>query len=163
MELEDSTDDEMNISTSEDDAFSLPSCNRRKTPEVVTLKISPSELITGSAQCADRIGLSVRSHILISADFVGRAGGKLSDFSLSNSSIWRKRLATRIELSATIKNGMTKSFIIYLYLFNKIFISDWLKNNQKNLIVHWDTKLVSLNDGQKQERIAVIVSGCQTG
>jgi hypothetical protein len=91
VELEDSTDDEMNISASEDDAFSLPSCSRRKTPEVVTLRISPSELITGSAQCADRIGFSVRSHIFISADFVGRAGGKLSDFSLSNSSIWRKR------------------------------------------------------------------------
>ncbi len=163
VELEDSTDDEMNISASEDDAFSLPSCNRRKTPEVVTLRISPYELITGSAQCADRIGLSVRSHLFISADFVGRAGGKLFDFSLSKSSIWRKRLATRIELSATIKNGMTKSFIIYLYLFNIIFISDWLKNNPKNLIVHWDTKLFSLNDGQKQERIAVIVSGCQTG
>lgn len=74
VELEDSTDDEMNISASEDDAFSMPSCNRCKTPKVVNLRISPSELITGSAKCADRIGLSVESHLLISTDFVGRAG-----------------------------------------------------------------------------------------
>jgi hypothetical protein len=54
VELEDSTDDEMDdmMSESEDDPFILPSYNRRKTPEAVNLRISPSELITGSAQCA---------------------------------------------------------------------------------------------------------------
>lgn len=110
VELEDSTDDELDpMSESEDDAFCLPSYNRRKTPEAVNLRISPSDLITGSAQCADRIGLSVRSHLLISADFVSRAGGNLSDFSLSKSSIWRKRLATRIELAAAIKSGKIRS------------------------------------------------------
>lgn len=102
LELEDSTDDELDpMSESEDDAFCLPSYNRRKTPEAVNLRISPSDLITGSAQCADRIGLSVRSHLLISAD--------LSDFSLSKSSILRKRLATRIELAAAIKSGKIRS------------------------------------------------------
>lgn len=119
MELEDSTDDELDpMSESEENAFCLPSYNRRKTPEAVNLRISPSDLITGSAQCADRIGLSVRSHLLISADFVSRAGGNLSEFSLSKSSIWRKRLASRIELAAAIKSGIIRSLISGLDSFS---------------------------------------------
>ncbi|KAI9565173.1 putative R-directed D polymerase from mobile element jockey-like [Daphnia sinensis] len=50
----------MNISASEDDAFSMPSCNRRKTPEVINLRISPYELITGSAQSQSNITTIVK-------------------------------------------------------------------------------------------------------
>lgn len=139
-----SSDSETSDSSSKEDEFQLPSPKKRKKPVTVDLQFSATKLISTSVQVADRCGISISNQLLLTSQIVNSGGGNISDFSLSKSSIWRKRSSVRAELAKTIK-------------------LEWLKENPKHLIVHWDTKIFQTSSNKKQERIAVIISGSNSG
>lgn len=124
--------------------FNCQHQRKRKKTITVNLQLSSTEFISNSVQVADRCGLSISSQLLLTSQIVNSSGGNLCDFSLSKTSIWRKRESVREELAKSIR-------------------AEWLKGNPKHLVLHWDTKICHSSSNKKQERIAVIISGTSSG
>ena len=94
---------------------------------------------------ADRIRLSIRDQVIAQSCLINNGGGSLDDFTLSIGSVWRQRTKARRILSENIKK-------------------DWIaKEKPKYPVLHWDSKLIDFLSGTKEERVAILISGAESG
>lgn len=42
-------------------------------------------------------------------------------------------------------------------------MENWLKEKPKYAVIHWDSKMIEFVTGKKEERVAIIVSGANSG
>lgn len=45
----------------------------------------------------------------------------------------------------------------------KEIMENWLKEKPKYAVIHWDSKMIEFVTGKKEERVAIIVSGANSG
>ncbi|XP_045029217.1 uncharacterized protein LOC123471626 [Daphnia magna] len=79
-----------------------------------------------------------------SSTIVTSNGGSLDEMSMSVSSVFRQRRAAREKTVAALKEK-------------------WLSTKPKFCVLHWDSKLITLISGRKEDRVAVLVSGSVEG
>ncbi|KAI9557170.1 hypothetical protein GHT06_016977 [Daphnia sinensis] len=152
LEIREEADDENREQLSEvsedeleDSVMFTPSNQkRRRTAETVSLEIPSQRLSVVVASAADRSGLSIRQQFLIQSTIVTSNGGSLDEMSMSVSCVFRQRRAPREKTVAALKEK-------------------WLSTKPKFCVPHWDSKLITLISGRKEERVAVLVSGSVEG
>ena len=82
---------------------------------------------------------------MVTSSFIVNSGGSPEDFPSSSGTFHRHRLEAREEIS------------------NQQF-EQWQKNEKPEYPgLHFDSKMIELLTGEKQERLAVIISGALTG
>lgn len=126
-----------------DESFNVNN-KRKKKDNKVSLVIPANAITKATSQVADRIGLSVRGHLLLQSRLVNIGGAELGQFSLSTSTVWRQRTCEREKLAKEI-------------------MENWLKEKPKYAVIHWDSKMIEFVTGKKEERVAIIVSGANSG
>ncbi|KZS04710.1 Cc8K15.2-like protein, partial [Daphnia magna] len=127
----------------EEDYQVIPS-KRKKSSENVSLSLPAKELSKVMSQVFDRSNISVRKQLLVQSAIINSGGESVNSFSLSVSSVWRQRAAERKLKAKEVKEN-------------------YLKNKPKYTTVHWDSKLIKLVSGKKEERVAILVSGASSG
>ena len=93
---------------------------------------------------AERCGLSIRAQLQVTSALIVNSGGSINDVPLSVGSIYRHRLQAREQVATQ--------------LFNK-----WQETKPKHPVLHCDSKLIEYLSGDKEERIAVCISGTANG
>jgi hypothetical protein len=128
-----------------DCSFEPPVPKRKSRSPLVTLQIPVSQISRLTTPVADRCGLSIRDHVLVTSSIVVNSGGSPEDFPLSIGSYHRHRLEAREDFS------------------NQQF-EEWQQNEKPDFPgLHFDSKMIELLTGEKQERLAVIISVALTG
>ena len=130
-----------------DSSFNPPGQKKKSRSPLITLQVPVSQIskCTNVPPVADRCGLSVQDHVLVTSSFIVNSGGSPEDFPLSSGTFHRHRLEAREEIS------------------NQQF-EQWQKNEKPEYPgLHFDSKMIELLTGEKQERLAVIISGALTG
>ena len=108
MEEEDASKD---VNDNNADNFVAPTKRRR-------LDIAGAVSITG-----DRLNVSCRQKVMLSASVVKAAGVSVHDTNISVSTVWRKGRKQRMETAAKIKEDFVKP---------------------EHLLIHWDDKMMKL-------------------
>ena len=156
LDTEESEDTEDNVSnvdsvstdSSFDDHYSHytpPASKQRKRELTVSLQVSTKTMTMENTPAADRIRLSIRDQVIAQSCLINNGGGSLDDFTLSIGSVWRQRTKARRILSENIKK-------------------DWIaKEKPKYPVLHWDSKLIDFLSGTKEERVAILISGAESG
>ncbi|KZS06415.1 Cc8K15.2-like protein, partial [Daphnia magna] len=88
--------------------------------------------------------ISVRKQLLVQSPIINSVGESVNSFSLSVSSVWRQRAAERKLKAKEVKES-------------------YLRNKPKYTTVLWDSKLIKLVSGEKEERVAILVSSASSG
>lgn len=96
---------------------------RTKTPRPSSLVLETltKTLSKETGSTADRVNVSVRSHLLLKASFINAGGADINQMSLSKSAVHRQRKQNRVETANSIKNNFQKPPFA---------------------VVHWDSKLI---------------------
>jgi hypothetical protein len=145
------TDDEIRqvideVSGDEDasELFTPSRSKKRKTAASISLNIPSRQLSEVVTPAADRSGLSIRQQLLIQSTIVTSSGGSLDEMSMSVSTVLRQRRVAREKTVAIIREK-------------------WSSTKPKFGVLHWDSKLIQLLSGRKEEHVAVLVSGSAEG
>jgi hypothetical protein len=128
----------------EEEDFEVIPSKRKKSSDNVSLSLPEKELSKVMSQVFDRSNISVRKQLLVQSTIINSGGESVNSFSLSVSSVWRQRAAERKLKAKDVKEN-------------------YLKDKPKFTTVHWDSKLIKLVSGKKEERVAILVSGASSG
>ncbi len=128
----------------EGEDYQVISSRRKKSSENVSLSLPAKELSKVMSQVFDRTNIFVRKQLLVKSAIINSGGESVNSFSLSVSSVWRQRAAERKLKAKEVKEN-------------------YLKNKPKYTTVHWDSKIIKLVSGKKEERVAMLVSGASSG
>ena len=120
----------------EDAEFVMETNRKRRRPDQVTIQIPTGRLIKASS-VSDGMRVSQRQQLLVLGSAVTSGGGSLGDITLSKTSIQRLRTAARMEEA-------------------KAIMENWIRPPLATL--HWDSKLLRLITGKKEDRLAVYAS-----
>ena len=88
----------------------------------------------------DRLKLSDNAATMILSTFIKACGGDINDFRLFCSSIYRSRIASRLQVSLQI-------------------ISEFSQNPRKYVAVHWDGQLSQNRYGESHEALSIVATG----
>lgn len=122
-----------------------PNSNKKKQKvDNASLILPTASLLEETSELSDRCGLSIRDQLLEASRLVNVVGGNIGDFSLSVSTAWRQRNAAREQIAKDIKEK-------------------WIKDKPKYAVLHWDSKMMTYFSGKKEERVAILVSGANSG
>ena len=117
---------------------------RKQTPDSASFVLPTSSLLKATSDVSDRCRLSIRDQLLMTSRLINVGGGNTDDFSLSVSTTWRQRNVAREQLFEQIQKK-------------------WLEEKPQFAVIHWDSKMMSFFSWQKEERVAILVSGAPSG
>ena len=127
-----------------DEEFAPSTSKRRKSARTVPINVPSNNISEILSPAADRSGISIRQQLRLTTTLLTSSGGSLDGISLSRSTVHRQRKTAREKNAERIKES-------------------WKKAKPQFTVLHWDSKLFQNVSGEKQDRVAVVISGSVDG